>query len=243
MGVFTEYLSAHYLTLAPDLRGYGRSRPSGQFELGDHLPDLLAVLDAYGIEQCFVLGWSLGGILGLELALRYPERVQGLVLIATAARPVGNHPPITWVDLAYTGLASGLNWLWPGHPWIIRSLGQRSLYRYLIQQHTPVAYRRIAREGTPAYLNTSNQANQALNRALRQGYNRLPALEHLSIPVLMLSGEQDFHITAAASLETADHLPDCEYHCYPDTAHLFPWEIPQIVLNDIGTWLNHHVPT
>jgi pimeloyl-ACP methyl ester carboxylesterase len=240
MGVFCESLSSDYLTLAPDLRGYGKSKTQAEYQLEHHLDDLVELLDAYGINRCFVLGWSLGGILAMELALRCPDRVAGLILVATAARPVGNHPPTSWGEMVNTGIASLLNLALPGHPWVINTFGKRSLYRYLLQRHTSHAYQRLAQEGVWAYLNTSPQANRALNRALAQRYNRLDALTGLQCPSLVLCGEQDCHITAMASLETAEYLPLSESQCYPNTAHLLPWEVPDLVLNDIRAWLYRH---
>jgi pimeloyl-ACP methyl ester carboxylesterase len=242
MGVFCKALSPHYQILAPDLRGYGASQVRHDYRLEDHLDDLIELLDTQHIDRCIVLGWSLGGILGMELALRYPRRITGLILIATAARPVGNHPPVTWLDNLNTGIASLLNLIVPGNPWVIQSFGQRSLYRYLLQQHTAYAYQRLAKEGFWAYVATSAQANRALNSALTQRYNRLDALSALQCPSLVLCGAEDRHITAQASLETADHIPQAEHHCYPNTAHLLPWEIPDLLLNDIGTWLKAHAP-
>lgn len=241
MAVFTERLSQRFRTLAPDLRGYGRSRAPAPFAMEDHLNDLSELLDQQGIAETWVLGWSLGGILALELALRHRERIKGLILVATAARPWGDHPPISWQDNLYTGLASLLNWGLPGNPWIIEALGKRSLYRHLIQQHTPAAYRRLAAEALPAYLQTSPAAQRALNQALAQRYNRLPQIATLQVPALMLCGQRDRHITAAASLETAAALPDCQVHAYDDVAHLFPWEIPDRVLGDIEAWLDQRL--
>ncbi|MEO1400474.1 MAG: alpha/beta hydrolase [Cyanobacteria bacterium J06635_1] len=239
MSVFTERLSHQFETIAPDLRGYGESRPTEDFDMATHLNDLAPLLTGPKAAQksCLVLGWSLGGILAMELALRHPDRVRGLILVATAARPRGSHPAITWQDNLYTGLAGVLNWARPAWPWNIETWGKRSLFRYLIQQHTPHAYQRLATEGVSAYLQTSAQATQALNQALRQGYNRLPDLQRLTSPCLMLCGEQDRHITAASSRETAHHIPDCECRCYPNTAHLFPWEIPEQMNQDIAAWL------
>ena len=197
------------------------------FEMTRHLEDLEELLDRYQIESCLVLGWSLGGIFAMELALRRPHTVRGLILIGTAARPHGSHPPISWQDNVVTGAAGPLNWALPGDPLAI-ALGRKSLFRYLIRQHTPEAYRYLAQRGAPAYLRTSRRAESALFSAIRAGYNRLPDIKTLQIPSLMLCGECDRHITAESSLETARALPDCQVHCYPDTAHLFPWEIPTV---------------
>lgn len=236
MSVFTKHLSQRFQTIAPDLRGYGSSRTQVNFNMNDHLSDLEALLDRFQIKKCLVLGWSLGGILAMELALKLPERVSGLILIATAARPRGNHPPISWEDNLYTGIAAVLNRLQPGWQWNIETFGKRSLFRYLIQQHTPTTYNYLALDAMSAYLQTSAAATTALNTALRAGYNRLSDLEQIQCPCLVLAGEADRHITVASSYETAQHLQNSQWQCYPNTAHLFPWEIPNQVLGDIDSW-------
>ncbi|MCL1473977.1 alpha/beta fold hydrolase [Argonema antarcticum] len=240
MSVFTQHLSQRFQTIAPDLRGYGNSRANDDFDMGDHLTDLEALIDRLHIDRCLILGWSLGGILAMELALRCPERVSGLILIATAARPRGSHPPISWQDNLYTGLAAIINGVQPGWQWNIDTFGKRSLFRYLIGQHTPGAYRYIASDAISAYMRTSPAADRALMTALRSGYNRLEHLSQIECPCLMLAGAADRHITAESSLETARHLKNCQWECYPNTAHLLPWEIPEQVLRDIDRFLESH---
>ncbi|ACK72515.1 alpha/beta hydrolase fold protein [Gloeothece citriformis PCC 7424] len=238
LSVFTNHLSQRYQTIAPDLRGYGKSRPNGNFQMQDHLDDLETLLDSLKIERCLLLGWSLGGILALELALRNQKRYEGLILIASAARPRGNHPPITPQDLFYTGVAGIVNWIKPGWKWNIETFGKRSLFRYLLSQQTPQAYHYLASDGVSAYLQTSKPAQKALFQALKAGYSRLDDLNHLKIPSLVLAGENDVHITCASSEETAKTIKQCQWRRYPNTAHLFPWEIPTQVLQDIDAWLN-----
>ena len=50
LSILTNYLSKRYQTNAPDLRGYGKSRIQGNFQMQDHLDDLEAVLDELKIE-------------------------------------------------------------------------------------------------------------------------------------------------------------------------------------------------
>jgi len=240
MSVFTNHLSQRFQTIAPDLRGYGKSRCDNNFVMQDHLNDLDRLLDRLKIDSFLILGWSLGGILALELALKNPQRVTGLILIATAARPWGNHPRISWQDNLYTGLAAIINQMQPGCLWNIETFGKKSLFRYLIQQHTPETYRLISTEAVAAYLKTSLAATRALNTAIRNGYNRLEDLKQIESPALILAGSADRHITAESSLETARHLQNSQWYCYSNTAHLFPWEIPQQVLRDIDLWLANH---
>lgn len=237
MSVFSDRLMSRFQIFAPDLRGYGKSQTKHSFEMNQHLLDLESLLDQQQINKCLILGWSLGGILAMELAIRCPERVSGLILIATAARPRSSHPPITWQDNLYTGLAGIINWWFPGWQWNIDTLGKRSLFRYLIQQHTPTAYGYLAAEAVSAYLQTSKAATRALNIALRARYNRLPDLPKIECPCLVLAGAEDRHITSESSRETALALKDATWRCYPNTAHLFPWEVPDLVLADIDRWI------
>jgi proline iminopeptidase len=180
----------------------------------------------------------------MELALRdaapgATKRVRGLILVATAAHPVGDHPPTDLWDQVNTGIAALLNLVFPGWPWVIDTFGRRSLFRYLIQQHTPEAYRYLASSAVPAYWNTSSHARQALSQALRQGYNRLGELTQIEVPALVMAAAHDRHITPAASHKTAQALPQADWILYPDVAHLFPWEIPTQVQQDILAWIEH----
>jgi pimeloyl-ACP methyl ester carboxylesterase len=240
MSVFTQHLSKRFQTLAPDLRGYGNSPASGNFAMQEHLSDLERLLDRFAVEECLLLGWSLGGILAMELALKLPTRVKGLILLATAACPRSDHPPITWQDNVYTAIASILNLAIPGWQWNIDTFGQRSLYRYLVSQHSPSTYCYLAQEAIWAYLKTSRAATNALYGAIAQGYDRLTEIEEIKSPALLLVGDNDYHITPDSSRETARHFPNCQWRSYPHTAHLFPWEVPHLVLNDIDRWLEEN---
>lgn len=242
MSVFTRALSSRFQTIAPDLRGYGLSQTTQPFEMADHLTDLEALLNQLGIERCLIVGWSLGGILAMELALRFPRRVAGLILVATAARPRSSHPRVGWPDYLNTGIAALVNSLKPGWVPNIELFGKRSLFRYLVQQHTETTYRYLAEEAIPAYLKTSALATQALNQAIARGYNRIPDIAQIQCPCLVLAGESDRHITPESSLETAQALPNSQWQCYQNVAHLFPWEIPHPMMADIQNWLAKNFP-
>ncbi|MFF5094051.1 MULTISPECIES: alpha/beta fold hydrolase [Actinosynnema] len=62
----------------------GSTRPAdpARVRLADHVSDALRVLDAAGVERCPALGWSFGVTVAVELALRHPDRVSGLLLVA-----------------------------------------------------------------------------------------------------------------------------------------------------------------
>jgi pimeloyl-ACP methyl ester carboxylesterase len=237
LSVFTEHLADRFLTLAPDLRGYGKSRCRDDFQMQDHLEDLMALLDKYRVDRPLLLGWSLGGIIALELALAQPQRFQSIILIASAARPRSNHPQVSKRELFNTAASAIINLIKPAWQWNIDNFGKKSLFNYLFCQHVPQVYRYLAESGIPAYFQTSQAANKALTKAISLGYDRLEDLAKIDLPCLILAAEGDCHITAQSSRETASKLANSTWKCYPNAAHLFPWEISSQVLADIDKWL------
>ncbi|MDR5663958.1 alpha/beta fold hydrolase, partial [Burkholderia cenocepacia] len=75
-----DALSRRYRVIVPDLWGHGASGalPDGTHTLDDLATQASALLDALEIEQCAVVGLSVGGMWGARLALREPQRVRSL---------------------------------------------------------------------------------------------------------------------------------------------------------------------
>lgn len=76
--------------LAPDLRGHGRSPYEPPWTAERHVADVLAVLDAEGVEQADLVGHSFGGLIAVHLARTASRRVRRLVLLDPA---IGLDPP------------------------------------------------------------------------------------------------------------------------------------------------------
>ena len=82
-------LAERFRVIAPDNRGHGRSEwIRGRYEIADVADDVAGILDALGISSPLVFGYSMGGMVAQELAHRYPDRLRGVVLAATAAHPI-----------------------------------------------------------------------------------------------------------------------------------------------------------
>lgn len=79
-----DYFSRSYHTLAWDVRGHGYSSlPEGKVNSEDFSKDLIALLDHLSIEKAALCGLSMGGHISLQTAVRYPERVEALILLGT----------------------------------------------------------------------------------------------------------------------------------------------------------------
>jgi pimeloyl-ACP methyl ester carboxylesterase len=84
-----DLLSRQYRVIAPDVWGHGRSGalPRGTEDLREVARHHLMLLDRLGVERFAVVGLSLGGMWGVELAGLAPERVTALVLLDTFVGP------------------------------------------------------------------------------------------------------------------------------------------------------------
>ena len=87
LNFFTCYrpLSEHYRVVALDHRGHARGiRSRAKFRLEDCADDAMAVCDVLGIDRVIPLGYSMGGTVAQLVWRQHPDRVDGLVLCATA---------------------------------------------------------------------------------------------------------------------------------------------------------------
>ena len=92
LNFFAAYalLAESYRVIAPDLRGHGRGMRSAEpFTLEDCADDAAALLGQLGAGQVIVVGYSMGGPVGLLLARRHPGTVAALVMQATALEARG----------------------------------------------------------------------------------------------------------------------------------------------------------
>ncbi|WP_109509655.1 alpha/beta fold hydrolase [Nocardioides speluncae] len=110
-------LAAHHTVIAYDCHSHGQGLRGGAFSITAMADEAADVLDALGVDRAIVVGYSLGGMATIELALRYPHRVAGMVVQAAALK-AGTMPrdlALYWAlrllrPLARTGLLDSLPW-------------------------------------------------------------------------------------------------------------------------------------
>ena len=82
---------ASHRVIAYDRRGFARSSAAPRGVLADQARDAAELLEALGASPATVVGWSAGGVIALDLAASYPERVASLVLAEPAVH-LFTHP-------------------------------------------------------------------------------------------------------------------------------------------------------
>jgi aminoacrylate hydrolase len=79
-------LSEHFKVITFDNRGCGKSdRPEGPYSLDDYVDDILGLMDHLGLETANMMGYALGAMILMHLAIEHPERLDKLVLLNTVA--------------------------------------------------------------------------------------------------------------------------------------------------------------
>jgi 3-oxoadipate enol-lactonase len=97
-------LAERFRVVTYDTRGHGESpAPAGEYTIDDLTDDVVALLDRLGVERAHVAGLSLGGMTALRLAAREPDRVLGLAVLCSSAKP----EPQGFLDRAVAVRAGG----------------------------------------------------------------------------------------------------------------------------------------
>ena len=101
------WLAQRYQVIVFDNRGVGRTdKPDVPYSIEVMAQDTAELMKALAIERASLLGISMGGKIALDLALRYPGRVEKLILVSTSARVI-NTTKRLW-RLRFLGLVSSL---------------------------------------------------------------------------------------------------------------------------------------
>jgi pimeloyl-ACP methyl ester carboxylesterase len=91
-GRLIPLLAPSHRLIAVEMQGHGHTADIDRKPTYDNMADdVAALLDHLGIERADVFGFSLGALVGIELGLRHPDRVDRLVLAAAHFRPEGYH--------------------------------------------------------------------------------------------------------------------------------------------------------
>ena len=194
-----------------DLRGFGESTGPDGVEFS-HSDDLIAVLDAQGIDRTVLVGVSMGGAIVVNTALNHPDRVSGLVLISPAltAWRWSRDWRARWKDVAtlvQAGDIDGARDLWWTHP------------MFDAVRETPVA-------GDLRMALNRFAGRQWLGDDQRRELPDAERLHALSTPTTLLSGARDADDMRLIADVIAAAAPDVERIDFPDAGHMLHWERP-----------------
>ncbi|PWJ04326.1 4-carboxymuconolactone decarboxylase [Streptomyces sp. NWU49] len=204
-------LSAAHRVVRWDLPGHGGSA-AGLIGPGATVGDLaelvLALADALGIERFGYAGVSLGGAVGLHLAVHHPERVASLAVICSSAHFNGAGP---WEERAALVRREGL-----------AGLAENADARWFTPGFTVPRLVRDHREADP-------DAYAACCDALA-AFDLRERLTEIGAPTLLIAGREDPATPPAHLRQIADAVPGATLVELPGASHLAPAQCPEAVL-------------
>ncbi|MFE9444203.1 3-oxoadipate enol-lactonase [Streptomyces sp. NPDC006602] len=204
-------LSVTHRVIRWDLPGHGGSAvdligPGAT--VGDLADLVLALADSLGIERFAYAGVSLGGAVGLQLAVHHPQRVSSLAVICSSAHFNGSKP---WEERAARVRSEGLG-----------PLAESADARWFTRGFTVPELVRDHRDADP-------DAYAACCDALA-AFDLRERLAEISAPTLLVAGREDPATPPAHLREIADAVPDAALVEIPGAAHLAPAQCPEAVL-------------
>ncbi|WFM72806.1 alpha/beta fold hydrolase [Halomonas sp. CKK8] len=211
-------LAAQHRVINVDVRGHGRSGHLTElFTLYDAVDDVIAVLDALGIERAVWCGLSIGGMVALRGAIRHPQRVAGLILMDTDAGA-----ETAWHRVKYR--AMGI---------VVRVFGFRPLLPFV----TRLMFGTTTRRDDPALVSETramiarNHVPSALRclEALTRRDSVVERLHEIDVPALVMVGEEDRMLPPRLSRRIQEGLVDASLTTIPGAGHLTPLEQPERV--------------
>lgn len=218
-----DILRKEFTVLTADQRGHGKSPASTPaHSLVDYADDVHALLDKLALTPAAVVGFSFGGMVAQELALKYPQDVSALVICAsraslpTAARDIARK---RGDDARKRGMGDVLEatldrWFTPA----FRASGKDDAARArLLSDHV---------EGWA-------QAWHAM-----AAVDTLPRLFSVRAPTLCLAGELDKSSPPEVVKEMAKAIPDAHYAELKGAPHMLFLEQPEMTARVVGDFLH-----
>ncbi|MEQ6890271.1 alpha/beta fold hydrolase [Halomonas sp. CS7] len=219
-------LASDHRVINVDLRGHGGSgHVIEPFTLDDAVSDVIAVLDALGIEQAIWCGLSIGGMVALRAALNHPGRVAGLILMDTDAGAETAWHKVKYHAMGAGARAFGFRPLLPAIVGLMFGATSRRVNRPLVNEWRA----RFAENHVPSML--------FCLEALIQRDSMLDRLHEIQVPALVLVGKEDRSLPVALSRRIHERLPDSIFMVIPEAGHLATLEQPGRVNEAIAGFL------
>jgi len=211
--------------VAHDQRGLGRtSIPPGPYSMADYAADAAGLLDALGWDRCRVVGISFGGMVGQELAVTWPERIERLALLCTSPGGAGgaSYPLHELAGLDVEARAAKAPTL----------LDTRFTAEWLATHDSDrmIAEMMAKRASIPRTDEERRGEHEQLQA--RRHHDVWDRLERISCPTLVAAGRYDGIAPPANAEGIADRIPGAELRLY-EGGHAFfgqdPSALPEVL--------------
>ncbi len=230
-------LAGDHRVVAVDLPGFGASEmPSERITISGYASMLDELCGELDIEAAALVGNSMGGFVGAELAIRHPQRVERLVLVAAAGLSIEhmrNEPVLALLRRTENLLAFYTGWFASRSQALARRPRMRRLMVGLVA-HRPdrlpaaLIAEQVAGSGKPGFVD----AIDALT-----SYPIRDRLGEIACPTLVVWGDKDKLVPVRDAAEFERLIPDARKVVYADTGHVPMLERPARFNADLRAFL------
>jgi pimeloyl-ACP methyl ester carboxylesterase len=197
---------------------------------------LIGLLDHFGVQQAILVGNSAGGAVAMQTTLAYPERVAALILVDPAVYAGGGAP--AWVrPLLGTPQMRHLG------PLIARQIQTRGpeLIEMAWHDSTRLSPETLALYKKPLQVENWDRALWEFTLASRPS-GLAERLSEFTLPLLVITGNDDRIVPTADSLRLSDALPDDKLVVIPSAGHVPHEEQPEAFMLAVTDFLSNLTP-
>jgi pimeloyl-ACP methyl ester carboxylesterase len=220
------HFARNHRVIAMDLPGFGHSpMPKGKISIAGYGRIVDELLDTLGIDRAVIVGNSMGGFIGAEVAIQFSTRVDNLVLISAAGISIEhqrNEPVLHVLERLDDILILGTGWLATRSAMLAgRPRARRQMMKLVAHRADDLPAALIAEQvmgsGKPGFV----PALDALT-----DYPIRDRLGEIECPVLVVWGEQDRLVPVRDAYTFGELIPNSRVVVWPDTGHVAMLERP-----------------
>lgn len=227
-----QVLSKHFRCIVPDLWGHGDSDPlKGEVTLQSLADDHWQLMQTLEIDRFSLVGLSVGGMWGVQLALDHPQAVEKLVIMDSY---VGAEPEQS--QQHYYQMLAMVEQVGMIPPPMIEQLIPL-FFSLETQIHQPHLVAHLC-ESLSVFSGERAHSLVALGRCIFGREDNLAELEKLAMPVLTMAGEFDVPRPPHEARQMAELIPNGRYEMIPRAGHITALEQPEAVNQQLITFLN-----
>jgi len=224
-----EPLSKKYHVISMDNRDAGDSAlGTGPYTIPDMAEDAAGLIQSLGLSTTYVVGWSMGGFISLELTLRHPGLVKKLILVSTSAGGPTHVPPTPEI----------LALLMPVEKEDIETNIRRtfpSLAAPGYMQSHPEDLDQLVHNAKAKPMRLESYQRQLGAVITWEGVS--PRLNQISVPTLVLHGDADPLVPYGNGQHLSTHIQGAKFLTYTRVGHLPPIEAPERFNRDVMEFL------
>ena len=193
---------------------------------------VIGLMDELGVEKAILVGNSAGGTVSMQVALQHPERVQALILVDAAVyagggAPSWSRPILKTPQMNHVG------------PLIARQLQAQGVEFIKTAWHDPSKITQDIFEGyqKPLQIENWDKALWQLTVASEES-GLVERLTEITMPTLVITGDDDRIVPTEQSLRLADELPNAELKVIAQSGHLPHEENPVEFMQAVTEFLS-----